>query len=127
MVRQHMTRMQLFWHLRVQSTMLRQEACTIVPFFFPAKESFYSSNDVFRELLLRLRNGETTREDWNLRTPTNAVNKTIFSKATHLYYDKMSVTSFNIDKLKSIGKPIARVNALHSHQAAAIATPEDAG
>ena len=39
----------------------------------------------------------------------------------------MSVTSFNIDKLKLVGKPIARVNALHSHQAAAIATPEDAG
>ena len=89
-----------------------------------------ASNDAFRELLLRLRNGETTREDWDLlltRTPTNAINKSDFSEATHLYYDKMSVTSFNIEKLKSLGKPIARVNALHSNQAAAIATPEDAG
>ena len=91
-----------------------------------------SSDDVvrFRELLLRLRNGETTMEDWNLlltRTPTNVSNKSSFTEATYLYYDKVSVTSFNIDRLKTIGQPIARVNALHSHRAAATAKSEDAG
>ena len=32
-----------------------------------------------------------------------------------------------MDKLKTIGKPIAGVKAIHSHAAAAAAKPEDAG
>ena len=69
-------------------------------------------------------------EDWNLlltRTPINVSNKGSFIEATYLYYDKVSVTSFNIDRLKTIGQPIAQVNALHSHRAAATAKSEDAG
>ena len=65
-------------------------------------------NTRFRELLLRLRDGCTTREDWELlltRTPTNVPNLADFKDATHLFYKKEDVTKFNITKLSELSSP----------------------
>ena len=85
---------------------------------------------IFRELLLRLRDGSTTQEDWQMlltRDPSTADNRGDFSDAVHLYYDKASVVKYNLDKLQSLGSPIARVNGIHSTCAAASANADDAG
>ena len=75
----------------------------------------------FRELLLRLRDGKTNEDDWKLllqRSPHTATNTSDFSEAVHLFYDKSSVAQHNLAKLQSLGKPIARINAIHTHSAA---------
>ena len=83
----------------------------------------------FRSLLSRLRDGQTTRNDWQLllkRTPEQATNASDFSDTVRLFYDRESVASYNIDKLHELG-PIARINAVHSSSAAAHTSPDDAG
>ena len=48
----------------------------------------------FREILLRLRNGQTTESDWRTllqHTPTTADNANEFSDATHPFYKKEDV------------------------------------
>ncbi len=84
----------------------------------------------FRELLMRLRNGTTTQEDWRMllqRSPQQVSNCEEFSDAVRLDYDKASVAQYNLDKLQSLGEPIARISAIHSNTAAASASAEDAG
>ena len=52
----------------------------------------------FRELLLHLRNGNITQEDWLKlleRDPSKVTNCDDFEDAVHLYYDKQSVASYN--------------------------------
>ena len=82
----------------------------------------------FRELLMRLRDGKTTEDDWKQllqRSPHTC--STSFTDAVHLFYDKNSVAQYNMDKLQSLHKPIARINAIHSHTAAASAKSDEAG
>ncbi len=61
---------------------------------------------MFKDLLLRLRNGETTEEDWRL--PTVQI---LMMLSTCFNKDK--VAHFNIEKLNSLSTPIARINAKH--------------
>ncbi len=83
----------------------------------------------FRELLLRLRDGKVTEDDWKTllqRSPHHATNANEFADAVRLFYDKASVAKYNLQKLHNLGTPIARINAIHSNHAAAAATPDDA-
>ena len=83
----------------------------------------------FRQLLQRLRDGNVTEQDWKLlleRDPSK-VNCSEFSDAIRLFYDKVSVAEYNLTKLKSLGEPIAKINAIHSNPMAANAKPDDAG
>lgn len=80
--------------------------------------------------MLRLRNGEVTLDDWHLlllRDPLKCNNKDDFKDAIRLFYDKASVAEYNIEKLCALSSPVARVNAIHSNQAAAGTKAEDAG
>jgi ATP-dependent exoDNAse (exonuclease V) alpha subunit len=84
----------------------------------------------FRELLLRLRDGCTTKEDWALlltRAPSNVSNATDFEDAVHLFYKKEDVNRFNIEKLTQLPAPTARIAAIHSSSEAAKAKQDDAG
>ena len=84
----------------------------------------------FRELLLRLRNGTVTYEDWQtvlLRDPSKVPNSSDFEDAVHLFYDKKSVAEHNMTRLKTLHQPIARINAIHSCASAAAAKSDDAG
>ena len=88
------------------------------------------STSEFRQLLLRLRDGNVTHEDWQTllqRSPPHANNEIEFADAIHLFYDCLSVTQFNQNKLSQLGSPIAAINAVHSNPIAAVAKAEDAG
>jgi hypothetical protein len=76
----------------------------------------------FRDLLLRLRDGESTEDDWNLLTTrfTNApdvlssLDHARFSAATCIMPCRRDVDEFNINKLRSLNSPVARINAVHT-------------
>ena len=83
---------------------------------------------IFRDLLFRLRNGETTQNDWKLlmtRSPSNASNVSQFTGATRLFYSNQQVASFNYEKLKKLQHPIACIEARHSSKAAKNASSDD--
>lgn len=87
-------------------------------------------DQVFRELLGRLRNGELNKDDWQTlltRSPSQADNYHQFKDAQWLFYDKKSVAEYNHKKLTELGAPIAVINAIHSGANAALAKVDDAG
>jgi ATP-dependent DNA helicase PIF1 len=75
----------------------------------------------FRDILLRMRDGESTADDWKVLA-TRFIDSPIilsqekeqFSDATYLFPRKADVNEFNIDKLKSLNCPIARIDAIHT-------------
>ena len=76
-----------------------------------------SEQKQFRELLLRLRKGQSTREDWQLlltRQPSNIADISQFDDATRLFYSNADVATYNHDQLTRLQQPIARINAHHS-------------
>ena len=84
----------------------------------------------FRDLLLRLRDGDTSYDDWQTllhRSPPYADNFEDFREVVHLFYDRKSVAQFNFERLALLGTPIATVKAIHSSSAAAATKSEDAG
>ena len=83
----------------------------------------------FRELLLRMRDGIVTEEDWHKlqeRAPQN-VNMEDFKDAVRLFYDKENVARYNYEKLCRLGNPIARISAVHSGIGASAAKSDNAG
>ena len=88
------------------------------------------TSNQFRELLLRLRDGIVTHNDWQMllqRTPQQARNTGDFQDAIRLFYDKASVAEYNLKQLYSLKTPVAKVCAIHSSNEASKATPDDAG
>ena len=84
----------------------------------------------FRELLLRLRAGTVTHDDWQMLlacSPNKVTNCADFVDALRLLYGKESVAQYNMRKLESLGEPIARINAIHSNTAAASTKADDPG
>ena len=82
----------------------------------------------FRSLLLRLRDGDTTVDDWKIlmnRTPTRVNNLTSFETALHLYPTVEAAVDHNISKLRDTGKPIAVIKAIHSGGPSAAKAPAD--
>ena len=64
----------------------------------------------FRDLLSRLRKGESTIDNWNLllsRQPTNVSNLEGFENATRLFYRNEDVGNYNFDQLTKLGETIA--------------------
>ena len=71
----------------------------------------------FRDLLLRLRKGESTIEDWQLlltRQPSNVANIIEFNDAIRLFYSNEDVSSYNHEQLNKLQQPCANINARHS-------------
>ena len=83
----------------------------------------------FRELLLRLRDGKSTEEDWKqlLQRSPSHINLSEFTDAVRLFFDKKSVAEYNYEKLQSLKVPIARISAKHSGPSAQAAKSDDAG
>ena len=84
----------------------------------------------FRDLLLRLRNGCVTEDDWKLlltRDPSKLQNSDDFKDAIRLFYDKENVARYNLEKLQSLPTPVARIHAVHNNSSATCAKPDDAG
>ncbi|XP_028417864.1 ATP-dependent DNA helicase PIF1-like [Dendronephthya gigantea] len=71
----------------------------------------------FRDLLLRLRKGESTVDDWKLlltRQPSSVINLCEFADATRLFYSNEQVANYNNEQITKLKYPIAHINALHS-------------
>ena len=72
----------------------------------------------FRDLLLRLRNGDSTVDDWKLlltRRPSNVTNLCDFEDSTRLFYSNEQVGNYNHEQLLTkLEHPIAHINARHS-------------
>ena len=83
----------------------------------------------FRDILLRLRNAQVTKEDWEelmKHTPTIVQDLTPFTSALHLYPTVEAVVEHNISKLKDSSQPIATIKAVHTGANAAKASSDDA-
>ena len=85
---------------------------------------------LFRDILLRLRNGETTESDWKhlmTRTPVHITDTSEFDSALRLYPTVEAVVDHNVNKLHSCGQPVATIKAVHTGANASRASPDDAG
>ena len=85
---------------------------------------------LFRDILLRLRDGKTTVADWQYlmhQTPSQAEDLSVFDSAVHLFPTVDSVVEYNITQLHAINRPIAAIKAVHSGCNASKGTSEDAG
>ena len=85
---------------------------------------------LFREILLRMRNGQVTTEDWKHlmdQTPSKVRDLTPFYTALHLHPTTEAVVEHNVSKLHSSGKPVATIKAVHTGANASKASPDDAG
>ena len=81
------------------------------------KFSFTPEQVQFRDLLLRLRKGESTVDDWELlptRQPSNVTNLYEFEDSTRLFYSNEQVGNYNHEQLTKLGLPNAHINAQHS-------------
>ena len=89
-----------------------------------------TEQQLFRDLLLRLRDGHTSVEDWkHLMKQTHAVvgETTPFAEALHLFATASNVAEHNIHKLHASGQPVAMLKAVHNGPGAFKATSEEAG
>ncbi|CAG8720815.1 17502_t:CDS:1 [Cetraspora pellucida] len=72
----------------------------------------------FRNILLRLRDGESTMDDWKTLTTRLAnspgVDNSEFLDATHILPWKTDVNEVNFNKLRALNCPVARINAHHA-------------
>ena len=71
----------------------------------------------FKDLLLRLRKGDSTVDDWKLLLtgqPSNVSNLCDFEDATRLFYSNEQVANYNNEQLTKLEHPIAHTNAHHS-------------
>ena len=71
----------------------------------------------FRELLLILRKGESTVDDWKLllvRQPSNVDNLFEFKDATRLFYSNEEVGNYNHEQLIKLLQPVAQIAARNS-------------
>ena len=87
------------------------------------------SQVMFRQMLLRLRDGQVTEDDWRhfmSRTPTQVSDLSPFSAALHLFPTTEAVVEHNVSKLHAVGQPIATIKAVHTGPNAANASSDDA-
>ena len=76
-----------------------------------------SDQVLFRDLLLRLRKGESTLDDWAqllTRQPSRVSNLSEFDDATRLFYSNEQVAKYNHEQLQKLQNPVAHINACHS-------------
>ena len=90
-----------------------------------------SSQQLFRNILMRLRNGELRVEDWKhliQQTPVEVDDDTSsFDEALRLFPTTSAVSEYNITKLHSNDQPVAVIKAVHSGAGAIKASADDAG
>ena len=87
-----------------------------------------TEQQLFHDLLLRLRDGQTTVEDWKhlmKQTPAVVGPTTLFAEALHLFATASDVAEHNIHKLHASSQPVAMLK--HNGPGAFKATSEEAG
>ena len=87
------------------------------------------SQVLFRQLLLRLRDGQVTTADWEhlmSQTPSRAQDLSPFTTAVHLHATTEAVVEHNVARLHACGQPIATIKAIHTGPNADKASSDDA-
>lgn len=93
---------------------------------------FGNDQQIFRDILDRISNGKVLIEDWKrlmLRTKQN-LNKnelSSFKDAIRLFTTNNKVNDYNLEKLKLLNQPIAKIEGEHNCEAAKKADPQVAG
>ena len=85
---------------------------------------------LFRDILMRLRNGQVTQEDWKhlmKQTPAEVGDTTVFDEALRLFPTVELTSEYNSSKLRTNGQAVAVIKAVHSGEGAAKAKPDEAG
>jgi ATP-dependent DNA helicase PIF1 len=101
--------------------------------FFLSKVMRQDGDTAFRDLLLRLRNGEVNLQDWKMlctRDDTGGISSTTsFQQSLYLFPTRLAVLQHNIIQLKRSGNNAAIFNAVHppSSKHSAQAGSDDAG
>ena len=91
------------------------------------------SNDTqqqFHDILMRLRNGELSVEDWKhlvKQTLAEAEDPSSFNDALCLFSSTAAVSEYNVAKLHANGQPVAMIKAVHSGPGASKVSADDAG
>ena len=90
-----------------------------------------SAQQLFRNILMRLRNRELRVEDWKhliQQTPVEVGDDTSgFDEALRLFPTTSAVSEYNVTKLHSNDQPVAVIKAVHSGAGAIKASADDAG
>ena len=90
-----------------------------------------SAQQLFRNILMRLRNGELRVEDWKhliQQTPVEVDDDTSgFDEALRLFPTTSAVSEYNVTKLHSNDQTVAVIKAVHSGAGAIKASADDAG
>ena len=90
-----------------------------------------SAQQLFRNILMRLRNGELRVEDWKhliQQTPVEVDDDTSgFDEALRLFPTTSAVSEYNVTKLHSNDQPVAVIKAVHSGAGAIKASADNAG
>ena len=89
-----------------------------------------SDQQIFRNLLLRLRNAESTIDDWRhlmRQTPAEVEDIAPFTGALHLYTTTEAVAEHNTCKLRASDYPVATIKAFNSGADTCKASADDAG
>ena len=90
-----------------------------------------SAQQLFRNILMRLRNGELRVEDWKhliQQTPVEVNDDTSgFDEALRLFPTTSAVSEYNVTKLHSNDQPVAVIKAVHSGAGTTKASADDAG
>ena len=90
-----------------------------------------SAQQLFRNILMRLRNGELRVEDWKhliQQTPVEVGDDTSgFDEALRLFPTTSAISEYNVTKLHSNDQPVAVIKAVHSGAGAIKASADDAG
>ena len=87
-----------------------------------------SAQQLFRNILMRLRNGELRVEDWkHLIQQTQDDDTSGFDEALQLFPTTSAVSEYNVTKLHSNDQLVAVIKAVHSGAGAIKASADDAG
>ena len=81
----------------------------------------------FKLLLERLRDGDSTQENWQQLLslqPSAVTNLSAFENAMRLFYGNDQVPTYNYDQLLKLHEPIAQIDARHSSSFAKAVPPK---
>ena len=84
---------------------------------------------LFRQILLNLRNGQISTEDWKhlmMRTPAKLHDLTPFREALYLHPTVEAVVEHNVSRLRADNQHIATIKAVHTGPNASKASPDEA-
>ena len=84
----------------------------------------------FRDILMLLRNGELSVEDWKhliKQTLAEAEDPSSFNDALRLFPSTAAVSEYNVAKLHANGQPVSMIKAVHSGPGASKVSTDDAG